>query len=47
MTAKDAVELLQSMGYRTRVGGYGKVVSQQPRAGSAAKQGATVVLTLK
>ena len=47
MTAKDAVELLQTMGYRARVSGYGKVVSQQPRAGSTAKQGSTVVLTMK
>jgi len=47
MTAKDAVELLHTMGYRTRVSGYGKVVSQQPRAGSNAKKGAMVVVTLK
>ena len=46
MTAKDAVELLQTMGYKARVSGYGKVVGQQPRAGSAAKVGATVVLTM-
>ncbi|MBQ8704082.1 MAG: transpeptidase family protein [Bacteroidales bacterium] len=47
MTAKDAVELLQEMGYKARVSGYGKVAGQQPRAGVAAKKGATVVLTLK
>lgn len=47
MTAKDAVELLQTMGYRARVSGYGKVVSQQPRAGSGAKPGSTVALILK
>ena len=47
MTARDAVELLQSMGYKTRVSGYGKVISQQPKAGSGAKKGSTVVLTLK
>lgn len=47
MTAKDAVELLHSMGYRARVEGYGKVFSQQPRAGSASKQGSTVVLNMK
>ena len=47
MTAKDAVEMLNSMGYRARVNGYGKVVSQQPTAGSAAKQGAKVELTLR
>ena len=47
MTARDAVELVESMGYRARVSGYGKVQSQQPRAGIEAKRGATVVLTLK
>jgi cell division protein FtsI (penicillin-binding protein 3) len=47
MTAKDAVEMLHTMGYRARVNGYGKVVSQQPQAGSTAKRGAVVVLTLK
>lgn len=47
MTAKDAVELLQTSGYRVRVNGYGKVSGQQPRAGVAAKEGSTVVLTLK
>ena len=47
MTAKDAVELLHTMGYRTRVVGYGKVTAQQPNAGSAAKKGTAVVLTLK
>ena len=33
--------------YRARVEGYGKVFSQQPRAGSASKQGSTVVLNMK
>lgn len=47
MTAKDAVALLRSMGFRARVSGYGKVTSQQPKGGSAAKNGATVVLNLK
>ena len=47
MTAKDAVELLQSQGFRAHVSGFGKVVSQQPRAGVAAKEGSRVVLTLK
>ena len=47
MTARDAVELLQSMGYKARVNGYGKVLSQQPRTGDNAKKGSTVVLTLK
>ena len=47
MTAKDAVELLQTMGYRARIKGYGKVVGQQPAAGSSTKQGSIVVLTMK
>ncbi len=47
MTAKDAVELLNSMGYRARVNGYGKVAAQQPKAGTAAKQGTRVELTLR
>ncbi len=46
MTAKDAVELLQSMGYRTRVRGYGKVFSQSPKGGTRLS-GGTVVLTMK
>lgn len=47
MTARDAVELLESMGYHACVSGYGKVQSQQPLAGSVPKRGATVMLTLK
>ena len=47
MSAKDAVALLRSMGYRARVAGYGKVVSQQPKSGTPAKAGVTVVLNLK
>lgn len=47
MTAKDAVELLHEMGYRAQVIGYGKVVSQRPRAGSASKQGTVVELRLR
>ena len=47
MTAKDAVELLQTMGYRAQVNGYGKVIGQQPRAGSNAKPGTKVSLSLK
>jgi cell division protein FtsI (penicillin-binding protein 3) len=47
MTAKDAVGLLESMGYRARVNGYGKVVAQQPQHGSVVKKGSIVVLTMK
>ncbi len=47
MTAKDAVELLQEMGYRAQVKGYGRVLSQQPKAGTNAKHGTRVELVLK
>ena len=47
MTAKDAVGMLEAMGYRARVNGYGKVAAQQPQAGVAAKKGSVVVLTMK
>ncbi len=47
MTAKDAVALLQSMGYRAKVTGYGKVASQMPRGGTAAKRGSKVEIILK
>ena len=47
MTAKDAIELLHSEGYRVRIGGYGKVRSQSPKAGQAAKKGTSVELTLR
>ena len=47
MTAKDAVELMGTMGYRTKVSGYGKVVSQNPKAGTPAKKGTRVELSLK
>ena len=47
MTAKDAVELLNSLGYRAQVKGYGKVQAQTPQAGTAAKQGTKVELILR
>ncbi len=47
MTAKDAIELLHSEGYRVRVNGYGKVRSQNPKASQAAKKGTIVELTLR
>jgi cell division protein FtsI (penicillin-binding protein 3) len=46
MSAKDAVELLHSMGLKVRLTGYGKVVSQTPSAGTAAKKGTLVMLKL-
>lgn len=47
MTAKDALELLHEMGYKGMVRGYGKVVSQQPKANTNTRPGGMVVLTLK
>lgn len=47
MSAKDAIELMHSLGLRVRVSGYGKVMSQTPQAGSAVKKGATVVINMK
>ena len=47
MTAKDAMAMLHSAGYKVRVNGYGKVCAQQPKANQQARKGATVVLTLK
>ena len=47
MSAKDAVALLREMGYRAKVVGYGKVVSQQPKAGTTMKRGTKVVLELR
>lgn len=47
MTAKDAVALLQSMGYKAKVVGYGKVYSQVPKGTTVAKRGSAVTLTLK
>ena len=47
MTAKDASALLHSAGYRALVTGYGKVVSQTPRAGQAAKKGSRIELILR
>lgn len=47
MSAKDAVVLLHSQGLKVRLSGYGKVSSQSPKAGSAVKKGATVVVNLK
>lgn len=47
MTAKDAVELLHQAGYKARVRGYGRVKSQQPKGGSAAKASSVVVLEME
>jgi cell division protein FtsI (penicillin-binding protein 3) len=47
MSAKDAVELLHSLGLKVRVVGYGKVLSQTPQAGTSVKKGAMVEVNLK
>ena len=47
MTVRDAIAMLHELGYRVRISGYGKVVSQQPKAGTTAAAGSTVVLTLR
>ena len=47
MTAKDAIALLHSKGYRVRINGYGKVKSQTPLAGQVLKSNGRVELTLK
>ena len=47
MTAKDAIALLHSQGYKVKINGYGKVSAQNPKAGANARKGATVVITLK
>ena len=47
MTAKDAIEMLHSMGYRVTISGYGKVRSQSPQAGTQSRKGTIVNLTLR
>ena len=46
MGLKDALCLLENQGYRVEFNGCGKVVSQEPKAGSKTKKGATIYLTL-
>ena len=47
MTVKDALEMLHAAGYKVSFSGYGKVVSQTPRANQVAGKGATITLTLR
>ena len=47
MTAKDAVALLHSAGYKVRLSGYGKVASQTPRGGQTAKKGSRIEIVLR
>lgn len=47
MTAKDAIALLHSVGLKVRVKGYGKVVSQSLKAGTAVSKGTVVEINLK
>ncbi len=47
MTAKDAIALLHSKGYRASINGFGKVSSQTPKANQTARKGMTIELTLR
>lgn len=47
MTASDANYLLMRSGYRSRIEGYGRVVAQNPVAGTRSEARATVSLTLR
>jgi len=47
MTAKDAVYLLESMGFITQISGYGKVVEQSVPAGAVVEKGRLIKLNLK
>lgn len=47
MTAKDAVAILESYGYRAKVVGFGRVRSQTPRGGQTLKHGARVEVVLR
>lgn len=47
MGLKDAIYLLENNGYNVTFEGYGKVVAQEPSAGSRIPKGSTVILKLK
>ena len=47
MGLKDAVYLLENNGYKVTFEGYGKVVGQEPAAGTKLERGSTIKLTLK
>jgi cell division protein FtsI (penicillin-binding protein 3) len=47
MGLKDAIYLLENCGYKVAFQGYGKVVGQEPQAGSRPEKGSTITLTLK
>jgi cell division protein FtsI (penicillin-binding protein 3) len=47
MTAKDAVFLLESMGFITQINGYGRVVEQSVSPGSDVEKGRLIKLNLK
>ena len=47
MGLKDAVYLLENCGYKVAFQGYGKVVDQEPKAGSRPEKGTTIKLILK
>lgn len=47
MTVRDAIGLLNSMGLKVKFSGYGKVVSQSPKARTSIQKGATIMLELR
>ena len=47
MGLKDAIYLLENNGYKVTFEGYGKVVSQEPAAGTKLERGSTIKLKLK
>ena len=46
MPAMDAVSLLENLGLKVKVSGFGKVKRQSLKKGALFKKGKTVVLTL-
>ena len=47
MTAKDAVFLLESLGYVVKIKGYGQVIYQSVKEGEEVEKGRLVQITLK
>ena len=47
MTAKDAVFLLESLGYVVKIKGYGRVIYQSVKEGEDVEKGRLIQITLK
>ena len=47
MTAKDAVYILESMGYIVEMSGFGRVVSQSVRQGELIEKGRLIQIVLE